>query len=383
MGSLNLAAGPKSNRRISSAGQMGAEESDETTLVAQLGSEVAATLSKALERVTALAETGRIDRAGLRALRAEIEHARQIGMMGQQVSHVASGRVRQAAERLDLAALLRQSLQQRGPEMEARGIEVRQILRPAEVMGDATLTFSLLQTLLDWCFEHACGRIDMTIDHQPWPAQARLSCAYAYRPADEVQSEAMPLETPSLATISWRLLLQTARVMGLPVTRDENGGRTQVTVGFPRTVVDAIEGVTAIELHGDEKPASSSTQPLAGSHVLVMSARREVRNLVREALRPMGLMLDFVTSVDEAREFCSGGLPHAIIHEAALGGESFERLRRNALDEAPELSFIQITEDAKAFEVRRIGDREVASVGRAAIMESLPAALLFELGRLN
>jgi hypothetical protein len=92
-------------------------------------------------------------------------------------------------------------------------------------------------------------------------------------------------------------------------------------------------------------------------------------------------MLDFVTSVDEAREFCSGGMPHIIIHEAALGGENFERLRREALKQAPALSFIQINEDAKAFEVRRIGDREIASIGRAAIMASLPSALTFELGR--
>lgn len=378
---LNFAAARRPHLSVKDGGSMGAEESGETALVAQLGSEVAATLSKALERVTALTHTGRIDRAGLRALRAEIEHARHIGMMGQKVCHVASGRVTQTVERLDLPALLRQSLLQRGPEMETRGIEVRQVLRPAEVMGDVTLTFSLLQTLLDWCFEHARGRIDLTIDHQPWPAHARLTCAYAYMPADEVHGEAMPHEIPNLTTVSWRLLAQTAQVMGLPVTRDENGGRTVVILGFPNTVVEAIEGVSSLELHGHTQPAANQVQPLAGRHVLVVSARRELRNLVREALKPVGLMLDFVTSVDEASEFCSGGMPHAILHEAALGGENFERLRRHVLNAAPGLSFIQITEDAKAFEVRRIGDREIASIGRTAIMESLPSALQFELGR--
>jgi hypothetical protein len=265
--------------------------------------------------------------------------------------------------------------------MESRGLEVRQVLRPAEVMGDVSLTYSLMQTLLDWCFEHACGRIDLTIDHLPWPAHARLTCTFAYRPADEVQNESMPLETPPLATVSWRLLIQTAKVMGLPVTRDENAGRTVVSIGFPNTVADAVAGVSPIEVLAGEPPTVGSAQSLSGKHVLVMSARRELRNLVREALKQTGLMLDFVTSVDEARDVCGARRPHAIIHEAALGGENFERLRRHVLGESPSLSFIQITEDAKAFEVRRMGDREVASIGRTAIMDSLPSALVFELGR--
>ena len=53
-----------------------AESVDSHALVSQLGSEVAAHLSKALERVTTLAATGKIDRAGLRALRDEIAEYR-------------------------------------------------------------------------------------------------------------------------------------------------------------------------------------------------------------------------------------------------------------------------------------------------------------------
>jgi hypothetical protein len=357
-------------------------EPDANELMAQLGGEVAATLSVALERVNALAATGRIDRQGLRALREEIELARRIGMMGQQVSRFASGRVRLTQERLDLCALLREALQQRSRELEARGIEVRQTLLPADVMGDATLTFSLLQSLFDWSFEHTSAAVEFSIDHKSWPAHARLHCAFDYRPADEVNSAQMPLETSTLDTMSWLLLRQTAETLGLPITRCDRGPRTQVSIEFPGTVQDSIEGVSAIDLGNPaEQPANS--RPLAGSHVLVVAARREVRNLVREAVRPMGLMIDFVTSVDEAREFCLGGMPHAVVHEAVLGGEAFERLRRDLLAEVPTLAFIQITEDSKSFEVRQVGERQFASVGRAAIMQSLPAALMFELSRGN
>ena len=51
------------------------------------------------------------------------------------------------------------------------------------------------------------------------------------------------------------------------------------------------------------------------------------------------------------------------------------------LAEVPGLAFIQIAVQGKAFEVLNLGGRQFASVGRDAIIESLPAALLFELSR--
>ena len=95
----------------------------------------------------------------------------------------------------------------------------------------------------------------------------------------------------------------------------------------------------------------------------------------------MGLMVDFVTSVQEARELVTDGLPHAVIYEAALAGEAFERLRSEMLAEVPNLVFVRIAEQGKAFEVLNLGGRQFASVGRDAIMAALPEALMFELSR--
>ncbi len=103
--------------------------------------------------------------------------------------------------------------------------------------------------------------------------------------------------------------------------------------------------------------------------------------MVRAALRPMGLMVDFVTSVEEAQQLCADGLPHAMIYEAAIAGEHFERLRNEMLAEVPTLVFVRIAEQGKAFEVLNLGGRQLASVGRDAIMSALPEALTFELSR--
>jgi hypothetical protein len=364
-------------------GRHAAEPLDPQALVAQLGSEVASTLSSALERVATLAATGRIDRESLRALREEIDLARRAGIMGQQVVRLGNGQVQLANERLDLTALLREALRQRAREIDTRGIEVRQLFSPAEVSSDATLLFSLLQTTLDWSFEHAVSRIDLTLDVKSWPAHARLASSYLHCPPDEVDTSAAPLnagEDVVLNTMSWRLLQQTASVLGLVLKRHDTPGKTELTIEFPNTLAPRLLSLDDMKEDAASEPAHNS-QPLAGRHVLVIAPRREVRNVVREALRPMGLMIDFVSSVEEAKELSSDGLPQAVVYEAALGGERFERLRSEMLAQAANVAFIQITEQGKAFQLHNVGGRQFASVGRDAIIESLPAALVFELSR--
>lgn len=358
---------------------------DSQALVAQLGSEVANHLSSALERVTTLAATGKIDRAGLRALKDEIDRARRAGIMGQQVVRLSSGRVQLANERLDLTGLLSEALRQRGREIDARGIEVRQVLSSAEIMSDSTLVFSLLQTVLDWSFEHAFGRIDMTIEVKNWPAHACLSVAFQHQPPDEVEAppgRATPVHEARLNTMAWRLIQQTAGVLGLDLTRADLPGKTKMVLEFPQTLAPRLVSPGAgAEAEERSSVNAHNSQPLAGRHVAVLAARREVRNVVRTAIRPMGLMVDFVTSVEELRQLVADGLPHAVIYEAAIAGEAFERLRGEMLAEVPTLVFVRIADQGKAFEVLNIGGRQFTSVGRDAIMVALPEALTFELAR--
>lgn len=372
----DLPGAPPPGRRM-------AEPLDPQALVAQLGSEVATHLSSALERVTTLTATGKIDRAGLRALRDEIDRARRAGIMGQQVVRLGNGRVQLANERLDLTSLMREALRQRGREIDARGIEVGQVLAAAEVMSDTTLLFSLLQTTLEWSFEHAVSRIDVGLAIQSWPAHACLSVAFAYQPPDEVDSTPgrdAAADAARLNTMSWRLLQQTAGVLGLNLQRKDVPGKTELRLEFPQTLAPRLASAVRSEAEVIESQAHNS-QPLAGRHVMVLASRREVRNVVRAALRPMGLMLDFVTSVEEAQQLCADGLPHAMVYEASLAGEHFERLRNEMLAEVPTLVFVRIAEQGKAFEVLNLGGRQFASVGRDAIMSALPEALTFELSR--
>jgi hypothetical protein len=365
---LDLAAGVGSRPRVAVDTGL-----DLAALTGELGGEIAAPLTAALERINTLAATGRIDRSSLTALRLEVEGARRAAMIAQQLARLASGRVRQAPEPLNLTQHLRDALAQRSREFVARQIDLRQSLQPAQVVVDGTYLFSLVQALLDWSIGHSHRRLDIKLDVQPWPLQARLTCRLAHQSPD---ADALP----PMDTMAWRLIEVAARSMGLELHRDDTANETRVTLAFPRTVNEQMEGVTAIEL--DEGFAQSiNSKPLAGSHVLVLASRRELRAMIRDAIRPMGLMVDYTSTVDEAREFCQGGLPHAIVFESSIGGGRFDTLRRELLAEVPSLAFIAIGEDGHDYSTKDIDGHPVTRVGREAVMNALPAALIFELSR--
>lgn len=359
------------------------EAQDAQALVAQLGSEVAATLSGALEQVSALEATGTADGTALTRLREAITAARRAGIHAQQLVRLGNGSLQLNLEALDLTTLLREALDQRGREIHARGIEVQQALAPARVRSDTTLLFSLLQTALDWALEHTASRIELTLTVTDWPPCARLGLAYSHlvhTPIGGAAGRPLPAEETALNTMSWHLLRQTAAALGLRMWRHDPPGRTRLVFEFTDTLAPHAGPAGTTPFDGRAAPALPA-QPLAGRHVLVLAGRRDVRNAVREALRPMGPMLDFVASLEEVQQQCADTLPHAVVYEASLGGPRFDRLRAELLAQAPRLAFVEIAEQGKAMQVIRVGGHALTSVGRDAIIESLPEALVFELMR--
>ncbi len=350
-------------------------------LVSQLGSEIAAPLTAALERIHTLTATGKIDRTSLRALRDEVEQARQVGMIGQQLTRFASGRVRQSHEVLQLEEVLKGVLALRSRETQARGIALKPHLKSARVIVDASLLFSLLNATLDWALANARAHIDFTIDFKPWPAYARLTCRFANRPVDQAYDETVTAEVqPKLDSLTWRLIEQTAWTMGLQVECTDQAGRTTLVFEFPKTAGEEMEGLTASEVD-DTSMHSGNSKALAGSHVLVVASRREVRVLIRDALRNMSLLVDFVGNIDEAASFCKEGLPHAIIFESIQKGQRFQAFRDEIVAEVPEFVFVEILEQGSTFEMSGTNGATMARIGRDVIAGSLPAALMFELSR--
>jgi hypothetical protein len=353
-------------------------------LANQIGVEVACALTPALDSIRQMQASGRIDRAGLHTLVTQIEQARQASMLGQQIARLAHGGIQQQPEAVDLSHALRDVLAQRQDDLRTRGIAVKQTIKPADVMTDATLLSALLDTVLDWSLRHACTPVDVRLDTKAWPTHARLVCRYGHTPQDRVQAAARGAATPrrvvDLDCLSWQLLAQLARTMALHVERADTESDTALTLEFPHTVNDSLESAAAIECDAGVAPIDDS-RPLAGAQVLVMASRREVLNQVRQTLLPMGVGFDSVSSVDAAREFCRQGLPQAIVYESVMHDGAFDGLRNDIKLQCPELAWIEIVEQGDAFEISSFGGMSMARVGRNAIGSSLPSALMFELAR--
>jgi hypothetical protein len=375
----------KQTVRSSGRAQPAASASDDRwrELVSAIGSEVAGPLTAALERIHTLITTGHIDRAGLSALSDEVASARQTAMNSQQLVRVASGRLRQSHERLPLADTLKSVLTHRAREVQARGIFLKPVLKPVDVIVDATLLFNLLNTTLDWAVVNARSRIAFTIDVKTWPPHARLMCRFAYRPADTLDGgAAADACAASLRSLTWRLLEQTAATMGLPLACTDEKGEISLTLEFPRTANDEMEGVSTIEMDdGFNASSTFNSKPLAGSHVLVVASRRDMRVQIRDAIRHMGLVIDLVSSVEEASDFCRSGLPHAIIVEGILAGERLSQLRNEISDEVPGFAFIEIVEEGDAFQMSGFDGASIARVGRGGLVSALPSVLMFELSK--
>ncbi len=349
-------------------------------LVSQVGVEIAEPLTAALERIHVLATTGKIDRAGLRALRDEVEQARQAGMIGQQLTRFASGRVRQSHEVLQLEEVLKSVLSLRTRETQARGIALKRDLKSARVIVDGSLLFSLLNATLDWSLANAHAHIDFTVDFKTWPVHARVTCRFANRPADQVDDSVTMAVPPRLDSLHWRLIEQTAWTMGLILDRKDVAGVTTLVLEFPKTAGDEMEGLSATEID-EASSQSGNSKALAGSHVLVIASRREVRVMIRDALRNMSMLVDFVGSVEEASSFCREGLPHAIIIDSIQKGSRFTNFRDEIVGEVPDFVFIEILEQGSTFEMSGTNGAHMARIGRDVIASSLPAALMFELSR--
>jgi CheY-like chemotaxis protein len=349
-------------------------------LVSEFGADVAGPLTAALERIDALTTSGRITRADLRALREEVQQARQAGLLGQQLTILASGRLHHTPERLVLDDMVKGVLGARACEVPARVIALEVATEQAEVMVDATLMFSLLNTLFDWALDHTSGRCEFRTGAGSAAGYVRLECVAGPAVDVETSGGGGTGRPRRLNALTWRILEQTAAAMGLVMERHDDGREVRLTLQFARAPTEVTIAIPLDEPTRAAGPADP-LRTLAGSQVLVISSRREMRVQIRDALRSMGLIIDFVSSVNEAAQFCDAGVPDAIIIESIQRGERFAKFREELHARVPNVAFIEVVEQGRTFERSGVDGALMGRVGRDAVDAVLPAALMYELSR--
>ena len=152
------------------------------SMIRQIGREVAEPLTSALDRVTLLAETGRIDRQSLRLLRVEIERARHAAMLSQQLARLTSGHLQQSRERLPLPQVMKDLLTLRQRDLQARGITVRPVVASVDVLADPALLFAMLDAALDWAMTRARAISSRSRSTRSSGPSCR-GCAFVSRPS--------------------------------------------------------------------------------------------------------------------------------------------------------------------------------------------------------
>ena len=351
-------------------------------VVDAVGSDIAMPLTEAVEQINAMLTSGRSSHAALRTLRASVEQARQVGIAAQQLTRFANRRLRLSHERVQLTQTLQDAVHHREREAQLRGLSLVDALstgsKPTEVLVDASLNFSLINTLIDWVLRHARSGLSLGVDLTTWPSHARIHCRFAYREADERREVAAP---ETLDSLSWRLLEQIAQTMELIVHRQLDAHRVSLTLEFTRTTNERLEGVSSVDLADPDNPPSGSSVPLVGSQLLIVASRRDVRVQLREAIFHMGLLIDMVATVDEAMAFCRDALPHGVIYEGILAGERMAQLQTEVWAAAPDVAFVEVVEEGDGFEMSDEIGGNCARVGRGAVSSSLSSVLLFELSK--
>lgn len=344
-------------------------------LVGEFGADVAGPLTAALERIDSLTQSGRIVRADLKALRDEVQQARQAGMLGQQLSILTSGAVRAAPERLVLDEAVHSVLSQRAGEVPERAVSVTVATQQAEVIADPTLLFSLLGALFDWALGNSVGPCEFKTGAGAAAGGLQIECRFEPRASDSLTIDlAEAARPPRFNALAWRILEETALAMGVSLHVRDAAPGVVLTLQFSRAAAEVVVADEALL-------TKRAPRPLAGSQVLVISSRREMRVQIRDALRSMGLMLDFVSSISEASEYCQGGAPDAVIVEAIQRGERFTKFRDELRASSPSSAFVEIVEQGRTFDKSGVAGAELGRVGRDIIDTALPAALLHELSK--
>jgi len=355
-------------------------------IVQQLGAEIAGPLSAALEQIQNLATTGQIDRRGLRLLRRSVDDARTAGMLGQQLSRLASGRLRLNRERQNLTQMLRSVLAQRSRETQARGVQVRQSLKAVEIWADGALLFGLLNALMDWALANTHSSVDLRLDLTPWPVKARLSCRFAHRSLELLGDEAdTHASAAGLDSLAWRLLEQTAITLGVLPLREQEAGITLLTLEFNQLAPDEAPPPdnTHSRLEAEAARLGGNSRPLAGCQLLILSANRELRADAQAAVRHMGMLVDVVGSVAEAEQFCREGLPHALLFDAGQMSEPMLQLITDVMRDAPDFAFVEMFDGEHRTQLSTATGDGVARISRRNLADALPSLLMFELARRN
>ena len=303
--------------------------------------------------------------------------ANKLAMQSQQVARLASGRLRQSHEKLNLDVVLSTALQERAETFRNYGVEIFQRIHPVEVIVDAGLLYSLIEAALDW----ACGlgrKLTVTLEIKNWPEHGLLilktSHVLANSHADGESGD------PSEDTVGWYLIHAISEAMGLSINRIAAIAETSLIIEFTRTV-KRLSGLTAVEMQTGPESMYGDSRAMAGSRLLVITDDARLQAEIRSICRGTGLVVDCVLNAEQGIRFCELQLPHLVIIDQYMRGYLFNQLYEDLRKTDPSFPFIEIASSANTLEMAGWTSDTMSRLSRDVLGRHLAESIVMELSK--
>ena len=355
------------------------------TLVATLSEQAMESSNLILRALDFMVGAGRMRRAEAKALSDALYRMRGTSLRAQQITRLASGRIRQARDRVELAELIRDQLESRREEFSAAGVDVQSVLSPVDVLLDPPVAVSMVNNVVDWGLSFS-KQVTLTLETPVWPAPARLLVRVA-TPPRSAQPAAPGQHTGTWGTkergrrlndgLHWMLLRQMAASANLTVNRSGAEGAAILTIEFPKTFLSS-GGLSSVELFEEDSPGATS---LLNAWVLVIVGDDRLRTTALETLKHAGIGAKGAATLQEARTVVATGKPNALVVSSDAMGADFGSFKSEVMGQAGSCPVVEITERPPSFHNSGFQGFEVAKVGREQLKKDLGPTVLFELAK--
>ncbi|MCD6076474.1 MAG: hypothetical protein K0R89_412 [Ramlibacter sp.] len=349
-------------------------------LVAALSEQAVESSNLLLRALNYLVGAGRLRRSEAKALSDAMHQLRGTSLRAQQITRLASGRVRQARERVDLAELVRHVLEDRAGELETAGVGITSDLEGVDVLLDPPVAISLINSIVDWAMSFS-KQVHLSLAQAEWPRPAQLKVRVTTPPPAQpahpggvgwtVRQRGRRLNDG----LHWMLLRQIAASSALAVVRSREEGAAVLTIDFPKTFV-STEGVACLELTDSNGNASA---PLRDTWVLVVARDERIRTEALDALRKMGIQAVAEKDMERARAAIVDTRPNVLVTGYDVPADEVAAFRRDVLGGEERCPLVEITREMPSFHLNGFDRFETPKVGREQLTAELPPTVLFEL----
>jgi hypothetical protein len=354
------------------------------TLVATLSEQAVESSNLILRALDFLVGAGRMRRAEAKALSDALYRMRDTSLRAQQITRLASGRIRQARDRVELAELIRELLDSRREEFAASNVDVQAALSPVDVLLDPPVAVSLVNNVIDWGLSFS-KQVTLTLETPVFPAPARLLVRVTTPPRPAAPQPGQHTGTWGTKErgrrlndgLHWMLLRQMASSANLTVTRSGADGAAILTIEFPKTFLSS-EGLSSVELFEEDSPAATS---LLNAWVLVIASDARLRSTALETLKRSGIAARGAATLADARLAVTTSKPNTLVVASEVMTADFTAFKAEVMGQDGSCPVVEITERPPSFHNSGFEGFEIAKVGREQLKKDLGPTVLFELAK--